>query len=141
KKDLASSDKATRLGAEAEVVELEDRIKAGEVPEVRGAQKGPDQPDYEVKARTEPFKSQKNAENFFADRIKAANEQFKGSDSKGRVIINLGKETAIGDRPITPDVARALVAKALSKGGRGTNITEVVVKDAGGNIIYQGTGD
>ena len=147
KNDLTSADKGTRLGAEAEVVELESQIKSGKIPEVRGASKGPDQPDYEVKARTEPFSSQKNAENFFADRIKGANEQFKGANSSGRIVINLGKETTIPgpagkpSQPINAEAAKNLVAKALSKGGRGTNITEVVVKDANGEIIYQGLGE
>lgn len=141
KKDLLSTDKATRLGAEAEVTELQQEIMAGRTPTVRGATPGPDQPTYEVKARTEPFSSQKNAENFFADRIKAANSQFRGDNATGRVVINLGEEKTIQGKPITAETARSMVAKALSKGGRGTNITEVVVKKGNGEIIYKGKGD
>jgi Domain of unknown function (DUF4157)/Putative RNase-like toxin, toxin_1 len=151
KGDLQSSDKATRIGAEAEVTELQSEIDAGKKPEVRGARKGPDQPDYEVKARTEPFSSKKNAQNFFNDRIKTANDQFKGQDSSGRVVINIGEETKIASKstasesitqePITQELAKEMVREALSKGGRGTNLTEVVVKAKDGTIIYQGKGN
>jgi hypothetical protein len=29
----------------------------------------------------------------------------------------------------------------LSRGGRGTNITEVIVRDGNGKVVYQGLGD
>ena len=141
RKELLSPDKATRIGAEAEVQEFAAEIKAGRNPKVRGAAQGPDQPTYEVKARTEPFTSEKNAQNFFNDRIKAANDQFKGANSRGKVVINLGVETNVGMLEIDQKHARVIVKIALSKGGRGTNITEVVVKDRSGRIIYQGLGD
>jgi len=141
KKDLNSPNEATRKGAEAEVRQLEAEIAAGRTPEVRGAQAGPDQADYEVKARTEPFTNRNNAQNFFNDRIKKANDQFKGQNGSGRVIIDLGDQTNIQGAPITREVARDLVKEALSKGGRGTNITKVVVKDGNGNIIYEGLGE
>jgi len=138
---LGSSDPGTRLGAQAELSELEGQIAKGETPEVRGGKRGPDQPEYEVKARTEPFTGEKNAQNWFNDRTKAANDQFKGAGSQGRVVINLGDNATIGGKPIDVDVARALVKQALSKGGRGTNVTAVVVKDGSGRIIYQGLGE
>jgi hypothetical protein len=140
KQRLGSSDAGTRGGARAELTELEGAIARGEIPDVRGGKKGPDQPDYEVKARTEPFGGEKNAQNWFNDRIKAANDQFKGQASQGRVVINLGDNATIGGKPIDTNVARGLVENALSKGGRGTNVTEVVVKDGSGRIIYQGLG-
>src|SRR4030095_14354173 len=141
KKDLNSPDPATRRGAEAEVEELEAEIAAGRTPEIRGAKPGPDQSDYEVKARTTPFTDRNNAQNWFNDRIKAANKQFKDNDGRGRVVINLGEQTKIQDSPITREVAGDLVKEALSKGARGNNITNVVVKDGAGNIIYEGLGE
>ena len=141
KERLNSPDSNTRRAAEAEVEELEAEIAAGRTPEVRGARKGPDQSDYEVKARTEPFTSRKNAQNFLNDRIKVANDQFKGQNGRGRVVINLGENTKIGDSTITREMARDMVKEALSKGNRGTNITKVVVKDGKGNIIYEGLGE
>jgi hypothetical protein len=141
KSDLGSSNPGTRAGARAELMELESEIKAGKIPEVRGAQAGPDQPDYEVKARSEPFTSEKNAQNWFNDRIKAANDQLGKAGGKGRVVINLGDNTAIGSETIGKDMARGLIKSALSKGARGTAITEVVVKDGNGIVIYQGLGE
>ncbi len=141
KSDLISSDNGARIGAEAEVQELERKIARGEVPEVRGTTPGTDQPEYEVKARTEPFIDLKNAQNFFNDRIKKANIQFISEKTKGQVIINLGKEIRVGDILITKEMTKDFVKNALSKGGRGTNITEVVVKSSDGTIIYKGLGN
>jgi hypothetical protein len=62
------------LAAEAEVKEYARDIDNGLTPTVRGALPGPDQPTYEVKARTAPFTSQNKAENFFADHVKHANK-------------------------------------------------------------------
>ena len=140
KKDLSAERNGTRIGAEAEVEELENTIARGEVPEVRGAKPGTDQPGYEVKARTEPFSSVNNAQNWFNDRIKKANTQFVKQKSKGQAIINLGKELKIGDSLLTKEMMRDFVKNALAKGNRGTNITEVVIKSSEGNIIYQGLG-
>ena len=141
KEDLASANQSTRQATQAELIEFEESIKAGKIVDYRGATKGPDLPDREIKARTEPFTDQKNAQNFFNDRIKAANDQFKGAGGQGKVIINLGEHATISSKPIDANVARDLVGDALSKGARGTNITEVVVKDGKGNIIYHGLGD
>jgi hypothetical protein len=138
---LSSTDKATRLGAEAELIELESQVASGEKPVVRGGAAGSDQPTYEVKARTEPFTSEKNAQNFFNDRIKAGNAQFFKNGVTGEVRINLGENTTINGKPITVEVAKQLVKKALSKGGRGTKVTRVIVKDAAGKVIYSGLGD
>ncbi len=141
KNDLKSERSGTRIGAEAEVQELERKIAHGEVPEVRGAKPGTDQPEYEVKARTEPFSNINNAQNWFNDRIKKANTQFVKQKSRGQVVINLGKELKVGDTLITEEMARDFVKNSLAKGGRGTNITEVVIKSSEGNTIYRGLGN
>jgi len=52
----------------------------------------------------------------------------------------LGEHTTIKGKPITAEVAKQLVKKALSKGARGTNVTNVVVKDTSGKVIYSGLG-
>ena len=141
KSDLASPNSGTRLGAQAELTELEGEIGQGRTPEVRGARPGPDQPTFEVKARTEPFTSEKNAQNFFNDRIKTANGQFRGVNSQGRVVINLGDNATILGTDIDANVARDLVSEALSKGDRSSNVISVVVKDKTGRVIYEGLGD
>lgn len=141
KKDLASPNINIRRAAEGEVVELERKIGKNEIPEVRGSRKGTDQPEYEVKTRTEPFIDLNNAQNWFNNRIKEANKQFIGQKATGRVIINLGKEKNIGQIPLTETVVRDFVRNALAKGGRGTNITEVIVKMLDGRVIYKGLGD
>lgn len=129
------------MAAEAELIELEAEVAKGGKPIIRGGEKGTDQPKYEVKARTEPFTSDKNAQNFFNDRIKAGNTQFAGGMTTGEIIINLGENTTIGGTPISSDAARLFVQNALSKGNRGTNVTKVIIKDASGNIIYSGLGE
>jgi hypothetical protein len=141
KRRLASSDDATRLAAEAEVLEYARDINKGLIPEVRGSLPGPDQPTYEVKARTEPFIDQKNAENFFASRIKDGNAQFRSQGVQGEVRINLGSFTDINGVPITQEQLRAIVKNAVSKGGRATHITKVVVRDGQGNTLYEGLGE
>ncbi len=141
RKRLASmTNNADRIGAEAELQEMERQIAKGAKPEVQGGQRGTDSPTSEVKARTEPFLSEKNAQNHFNTTIKKASEQFGGQGSTGEAVINLGKETSILGKPITEETARQMVAEALSKGGRGKNITNVLVVDGNGKVIYSGLG-
>ncbi|TCN32783.1 uncharacterized protein DUF4157 [Kribbella orskensis] len=141
RKRLESPDKATRIGAEAELTEFERELARGKSPAVRGAEPGTDQPTFEVKARTEPFTSQKNAQNFFNDRVKAANQQFVNSATKGEVRINLGQQNSIQGKPIDQELLKRMVADTLSKGGRGSNITKVVVVRGDGSIVYEGLGE
>jgi hypothetical protein len=141
KADLASADKPTRMAAEAEVLELKGEIDAGKVPTYRGNLPGPDQPHYEVKARTEPFTDRKNAQNHFNSKLKEASDQFLREGTRGEVRINLGSSLTIDGQPITKSMVQELVRDALSKGGRGKNITSVIVKDGFGDVIYQGLGE
>jgi Domain of unknown function (DUF4157) len=140
-KRLNSPDRGNRLGAEAEVRAYEQRIKNGEVPEVQGNKAGTDFAGNEIKARTEPFTNEKQANNFFADRIKKANSQYAKQGSTGAVTIDLGTQGTIDGKVMTKDVVQRLVQQALSKGNRGSEITEVVVIDGSGNVIYTGKGD
>lgn len=140
RKRLASKNNADRIGAEAELTEIERQIANGQTPEIRGGKPGTDSPTSEVKARTEPFTSKKNAQTHFNTTIKKANEQFARHGSEGEVVINLGAETHVLGQPITAEVAREMVASALEKGGRGTNITNVLVIDGKGTTIYCGLG-
>ncbi len=141
---LSSPDNATRLGAEAELLELEGQVRAGERPVVRGAQAGTDQATYEVKARTEPFADPKNLNNSFAGQVKAANTQFVNGGTTGEVRINMGEHVTFGGdptRPITTEMVRQAVAEAVATGGRATNVTRVVVRTGDGTIVYQGLGE
>jgi hypothetical protein len=140
-KRLNSPDKGNRLGAEAEVRAYEQKIKNGEIPEVQGKQPGTDFSNNEIKARTEPFNNDKQATNFFNDRIKKANSQYKKSNSTGSATIDLGSHVTINGKAITPDVAREIVQEAMSKGNRGSELTEVIVVDGSGKIIYRGMGN
>jgi hypothetical protein len=44
-------------------------------------------------------------------------------------------------KPISPGIAGDLVGNAISKGGRGTNVTQVIVRDGNGQTIYKGRGN
>jgi hypothetical protein len=142
KKRLESSDNSTRIGAEAELRAIKQRLKdnPNQPVEIRGAIKGPDFSDNEVKARTEEFGTPKNAQNFFNGRLKKANEQYQGAKTRGKVTIDLGNATKIEGKEITQEQARAFVKTSLSKGNRGDNIDEVVVVGGDGRIIYKGLG-
>jgi hypothetical protein len=104
---LTSARNDDRVGAAAEVAEMERQIAKGVKPKVGGGRPGPDTLTSEV---------------------------------KGEAVIDLGEYTTIDGEPITEKVAREMVKKALSKGRRGENITNVIVKDGKGNIIYSGLG-
>ena len=141
---LSSTDQATRLGAEAELIELEGQVRAGERPIIRGAAAGTDQATYEVKARTEPFADVNNLDNSFATQIKAANRQFVNGGTQGEVRINLGEQVTLGGdpaNPVTETMIRNAVRQAVETGGRATNITRVVVRTGDGTIVYQGLGE
>jgi hypothetical protein len=140
-KRLNSPDKGNRLGAEAEVRAYEQRIKNGEIPEVQGNKAGTDFSGDEIKARTEPFANEKQAKNFFADRIKKANSQYTKQGTTGTVTIDLGTQGTIDGKIMTKDMAQKLVQQSLSKGNRGSEITEVVVIDGNGKVIYTGKGE
>ena len=137
-KRLVAGSRSTRLGAEAELRDIARAIDRGEKVELVG--RGPDLPTGETKARTIPFDSLKNAQNFFNDRIKTANAQWAKVGQKGPVSIDLGEHVDIAGSPITRAVARDLVRNALSKGGRGTNVTKVTVRGRDG-VIYEGLGE
>jgi hypothetical protein len=141
KKMLVSSDLGHRAGAEAEVRAFARIIAEGGQIDVSGEGiAGADIPGEEVKAKYGAFSSDKNAENWFKDRVGAANEQLKSDQESGRVTLDLGRENHILGKLITRDMARAMVREALKKSSRGTNVTEVVVVDANNKIIYRGLG-
>jgi hypothetical protein len=136
-KRLTSGDRATRLGAEGEFRAFAREIESGKTVEITG--KGPDLPTGEVKTRTKSFASLDNAQNFFNARIKRGNAQWVKAKKKGPVVVDLGEHVDIAGAPITREVARDLVKSALSKGGRGTNVTNVTVRGPQG-VVYEGLG-
>jgi hypothetical protein len=102
---------------------------------------GTDFSSNEIKARTEPFANEKQAKNFFADRIKKANSQYTKQGTTGAVTIDLGTQGTINGQVMTKETAQRLVQQSLLKGNRASEITEVIVIDGSGNVIYTGKGD
>jgi hypothetical protein len=87
-------------------------IRNGEIPEIQGNAEGPDFARNEVKARTEPFKNEKNAQNFFNDRIGSANKQFRGKNTEGSVTIDLADQATLNGNKLSTQKIKAFVDKA-----------------------------